>query len=475
MSSSDAAGIGDRVSDLEIAGAWVVDPTTGREGPADLAVEDGVLARLDWHEPTGATVGTGIVVAPGLVDLHAHFREPGFEDAETVATGQLAAGHGGFSTVCLMPNTDPPVDEAPVLATVLGRAFESGSPVRVLAWGAATRGRAGAELASLGELADGGALGFSDDGNPIESGVLFRNALVYAAMLGRILVDHPEDRALTKGAEANEGLVATVLGLRGWPAAGEEAAVARDLAILADVVAADAPGARLHLTHLSTAGSIELVRRAKGARLPVTCDVTPHHMALTDEWLAGARRFAWGSGRGNPWEDGAIVALPFATSLRVNPPLRTRSDALALLAGLRDGTVDAIATDHAPHTQVDKEVEFGFAATGISGMETALGLALAAVEAGQLALVRAVEALTTGPARVLGDVPMAATGRPVAPGLVVGQAADLVVLDRADGWEVSARSLRSLGKNSPLLGMRLPGRVLATVAGGRLAWLDDEA
>jgi dihydroorotase len=220
-------------------------------------------------------------------------------------------------------------------------------------------------------------IGFSDDGSPVHRAELFRNALAYAGMLGLPLVDHPEDLELTAGAEANDGLIATVLGLKGWPGAAESSAVARDIALLADVVA-EVPAARLHLTHLSTAASIEHVRRAKAAGLPVTCDVTPHHLVLTDEWIAGARRWAWGAldGEGrarDPWRDGALVAGPYDTTQRVNPPLRSAVDARACLAGLLVGTVDAVATDHAPHTEVDKDVEFGLAKPGIAGIETALG------------------------------------------------------------------------------------------------------
>jgi dihydroorotase len=318
-------------------------------------------------------------------------------------------------------------------------------------------------LAALGELADAGVVGFSDDGSSVSSGPLLRNALAYAGALGLPVVDHPEEASLTAGAEANDGFVATVLGLKGWPAAAEEAAVARDIAILADVVR-DVPGARLHLTHVSTAGALDLVRRAKPAGLPVTCDVTPHHLALTDEWLAGARRWAW-EASGDPWADGALTAAPYASALRVNPPLRTPADAAACREALVDGTADAIATDHAPHTQVDKDVEFGLASNGISGIETALGVALAAVDAGLITLQRAIEALTVGPARVLGA---AAVGRPV--GLVEGAPADLVVFDRSEGWTVSAEALRSRGKNSPLVGRELPGVVLMTIAAGRVAF-----
>ena len=256
----------------------------------------------------------------------------------------------------------------------------------------------------------------------------------------------------------------------GEPAAAEALAVARDIELLAEV-RGDVPGARLHLTHLSTAASIEHVRRAKAAGLPVTCDVTPHHLALSDEWLAGARRWAWDAldGEGaarDPWRDHALVADPYDSSLRVNPPLRSAVDARACLEGLLDGTVDAIATDHAPHTQVDKDVEFGLARPGIAGIETALGLMLEAVDAGLLPLTRALEALTSGPARVL----VAVAGATATPALSEGAVADLVVFDRGTRWTVEPSAMRSRGWGGPLLGRTLPGAVRLTVAAGRLAF-----
>jgi dihydroorotase len=456
------------VTDLDLSRAWLVDPASGREGPGELVVRDGVLETVTWLEGTEADGidASGVIVAPGFIDLHAHLREPGNEDAETIASGLAAAAHGGFTTVCAMANTSPAIDEPGVLALVRSAGEASGSPVELLAHGAVTVGRAGETLAALGELADAGVVGFSDDGAPVRSAAIVRNALAYAGALGLPLVDHPEDPTQTEAAEANEGVVATVLGLRGWPASAEAAAVARDLAILAEVVR-DVPGARLHLTHVSTAGSLALIRAAKADGLPVTCDVTPHHLALTDDWIAGARRYAWEAGTdGDPWRDEAIVAGPYASSLRVNPPLRTPADALACLAALRDGTADAIATDHAPHTEVDKQVEFGLAANGISGIETAIGLILAAVDAGELPLLRAIEALTIGPARVLGP----RTRRAGGVGLIEGAPADLVVIDRSENWTVTSESLASRGKNSPLLGRELAGVVILTMAGGAVAW-----
>lgn len=461
-----AAGeVGQVVAELDLSAVWAVDPATGREGPADLVVRDGRLETLMWLEGPDAEGidATGVIVAPGFIDLHAHLREPGNEDAETVASGLAAAAHGGFTTICAMPNTDPTLDEPGVLSLVRAAAAASGSPVELQAYGAVTAGRKGEQLAALGELGDAGVVGFSDDGAPVRSATILRNALAYAGTAGLPVVDHAEDASATEGAEANDGFVATVLGLRGWPASAEATAVARDLAILADVVR-DVPGARLHLTHLSTAGALDLVRGAKAAGLPVSCDVTPHHLALTDEWLAGARRWAWDAS-GDPWGDAALEAQPYDPSLRVNPPLRSVEDGAAVLAALLDGTADAVATDHAPHTEVDKAVEFGYAANGISGIETALGLLLAAVDAGRVPLARAIAALTVGPADVLRS-----RSRRERPGLTEGASADFVVFDRGDGWTVTPEALSSRGKNSPLLGRQLSGRVLLTIADGRIAY-----
>jgi len=447
---------------------WLVDPLAGREGPGEIELDDGVVRRVSWQGDRPAGEPPGLVIAPGFIDLHAHLREPGDEDAETIASGLAAAAHGGFTTVCAMPNTAPPADDPAVLARVGAAAAASGSPVRVLPYGCVSAGRAGDALAPLGELADAGAVGFSDDGSPVRSASLFRSALLYAGSLGLPLVEHAEDPALTAGAEMHEGYVATVLGLAGWPAAGEVSAVARALAILDDAMH-DEPRARLHLTHLSTAASLALVHAARARGLPVTCDVTPHHVALSDEWVAGSRRWSWDAvddhGRArDPWVDGALTARPFDSATRVNPPLRSPEDALACLAALADGTADAVATDHAPHTVVDKDVEYGLAANGISGLETALGLLLAAVDARRLTLARAIEVLTVGPAGVLGS-------RAPAPGLREREPADLVVFDRSASWRVERETLSSRGSNTPLLGRELRGVVRLTVAGGRIAHL----
>jgi dihydroorotase len=379
----------------------------------------------------------GHLVVPGFIDLHAHLREPGGEESETVATGAAAALRGGFTTVCAMPNTDPAIDSPGLVAELLARGRAAGA-ARVLPIASITRGRKGRELADLVELAAAGAVAFSDDGSPVEDARLFRSALEYARVTGRPVIEHPQDLALSAKGVMHEGAVSARLGLPGIPAAAEEAAVARDIAL------AKATGGRLHLTHLSTAGSIELVRRAKADGIAITCDVTPHHLAMTDEWVAGSRAFAW------EVEDEALMATPYDSSTKVNPPLRTLADVRALWAGLADGTVDAIATDHAPHASVKKEVEFDQAAFGISGLETALALVLGGIRVHWGALGTIVSALSTGPARVLGiEVP----------------ADDWVAIDRDAEWVVTADALASKGKNTPLLGRAVMGRVVRAVRG----------
>lgn len=465
--------------DLDLSRVWLVDPLRGKEGPAEVVVRRGVIRSMRWlrgAEADGVT-DRGVVVAPAFVDLHAHLREPGNDAAETIATGMRAAAHGGFGTVCVMPNSDPPVDDAGAVARLDGLAMtpedvaEDEWHPEVLAWGTVTAGRRGEQLAPMAELAAAGVAGFSDDGAPVQSAAIFRNALAYAGALGLPIVDHAEEGTQTDGAEASDGLVATVLGLKGWPAAAEVSAVARDLAILEDVIR-DVPAARLHLTHLSVAGSFDLVRAAKARGLPVTCDVTPHHLALSDEWIAGARRWAWeaideGGHRRDPWAGVALDADPYDTATKVNPPLRAPEDAAACRRALRDGTADAIATDHAPHSRVDKAQEFGLAPNGISGIETALGVVLAAVDAGELTLRQAIEALTIGPARVLaGDDAQEVLG------FEEGAAASLVVFDRSARWDVTPETLRSRGKNSPLLGRRLGGRVLLSTSLGFVTYRD---
>lgn len=385
----------------------------------------------------------GLLVVPGFVDLHAHLREPGFEDSETIETGARAALRGGFTTICAMPNTEPAIDSPGLVAEVVARGLRA-SGARVLPIACITRGRRGTELADLVELARAGAVAFSDDGSPVSDGRLFRSALEYASSADRVVIEHPQDLALSGRGVMHEGAVAAALGLAGVPAAAEEVAVARDLAL------AQLTGARLHLTHLSTRGAVELVRRAKAGGLAITADVTPHHLALTDDWVAGSRAFAW--------EDAGARVSPYDPNTKVNPPLRGRADVEACWAGLRDGTLDAIATDHAPHSSTRKDVEYQEAAFGISGLETALPLLLAGVAAGLAPLEVVLRALTDAPGRILG----------------LDRNDDWIAIDRDAEWTADLSTVTSKGKNTPLLGRRLRGRVVLAVVDGRVRFDADQ-
>jgi dihydroorotase len=385
----------------------------------------------------------GLVAAPGLCDLHAHLREPGTDGSETIESGSRAAARGGFTTVCAMPNTDPATDRLERVAAVAGLARGAACRVRVIA--AATLDRLGAQPVDLDALA-GAAVGVSDDGSAVPGGI----ADTLGRQLARVglpLFEHPEDPELAAGAVMRAGATASRLGLAGWPPDAEITIVERDLAL------ADRTGAAVHLTHLSTAGSIEAIRRARARGVAVTCDVTPHHLALTDAWVAGSRAFAWE-------EPDPDASLAYDASCRVNPPLGSREDALALLDALADGTIDAIATDHAPHPPQRKLVPFAEAAPGLIGLETALSVGLAAVEAGRLELRTLVAALSSRPAAIVGE------GR----SLAVGSPADLVLFDPAARWRVEAGGLASTSANTPLLGRELPGVVRLTVADGRVTY-----
>ncbi|SRR5581483_2695563 len=371
--------------------------------------------------------GRGLVLLPGFVDLHCHLRQPGFEHKETIATGTLAAAAGGFTTVCCMPNTEPTIDTVGTLQHVVEIARQE-AVVRVLPIAAVTRARRGAELSDMAELAAAGAVAFSDDGSPVASSSMMRHALEYANSFGRVVIDHCEDPALTKGGAMHEGQVSERLGLPGWPAAGEEVMVARDVALAAQT------GARVHIAHVSSAGSVQVIRDAKRRGIRVTSEVTPHHLTLTDEWI----------------ERGAYDA-----NCKVNPPLRSEGDQLALIEGLLDGTIDAIATDHAPHAMADKACEFEQAAFGISNIETAFASLMGLVHAGKLPFDLLVDKLTRSPAAVLGlDLP----------------ADDWVLVDPDAEWTVDAARLHSRGRNTPLHGHTLRGRVMLTICRGRVVY-----
>jgi dihydroorotase len=441
----------------------IIEPALDRDGPGAVAIADGhvraigsdeqVRARLEalgiaegWHD---VTLPAGSILAPGFVDLHAHLREPGFEDKETIRSGAEAAARGGFTTLCAMPNTQPVMDSVATLTYVLQRAQDAPARIRPIA--AITRDEAGAELSEMMELAAAGAVAFSDDGQPVSNGRLLRSALEYAAPLGLPIVEHCQDRDLVGGGLMHEGTISTLLGLPGWPAAGEEIMLARDLALVR------LTGARYHAAHLSTAGAVALIRQAKAEGLPVTAEVTPHHLLLTDAWVAGERAGPLAEAlreMGLPLPPGAR----YDTNTKVNPPLRSAADAAALLEGLRDGTIDAIATDHAPHTTVDKACEYATAAFGISGLETALAALLALVHTGQLALPELIAALTMRPARAWKlDAGTLAEGTP----------ADIAIFEPSAEWTVAPEEMASRGKNTPLAGLTLRGRVSQTWLGGR--------
>ena len=428
---------------LGINGGRVIDPANGVDAIADLFIADGRIAAVGPHAGKDASEvidARGLVVCPGFVDIHAHLREPGFEHKETIASGTLAAAQGGFTTVCAMPNTEPPIDSAGMIEFVLRTAQTQGA-VRVLPIACITRGRAGKELADLAELAQVGAVAFTDDGAPVADPHLMRRALEYAGMLDVPVIDHCEDPMLSASGVMHEGWVSTRLGLRGNPTAAEETMVARDIAL------AEAIGSHVHIAHVSTAGSVDIIRQAKSRAVRVTAEVTPHHLALTHDVIIGSGEAPGG--------------VAYDTNAKVNPPLRTPSDVAACIEGLRDGTIDCIATDHAPHAIQDKLCEFDSAAFGISGLETALGLALRA-----LSLEEAIPALTIGPVRALGlDGHVEGLGS-----LSQDAPGDAVLVDPDAEWTVEPEVFASKGKNTPLSGRTLRARVVATIYGGRIAF-----
>ncbi len=412
----------------------VVDPASRVDDALDVLVEDGKVSRVEARiAARGAEVLdlSGLVVCPGFIDLHAHLREPGQEWKETIATGTRAAAAGGFTGVACMPNTVPVNDSRSVTEFVLAKAREEGA-IPVYPIGCVSKGQQGEELAEMGDMVEAGARAFSDDGRPVASSLLMRRALEYSRIFGVPIVDHCEDPSLVDGGVVNEGELSTRLGLRGWPGVAEDVIVERD-ALLAEYT-----GGHVHVAHLSTARSAEFVRRAKRARVQVTCEVTPHHLILTDKAVA-----------------------EYDTNAKMNPPLRTESDRKALLKALTDGTVDAIATDHAPHHVDEKAVEFSRAPFGIVGLETAVSLCLdRLVHPGAVSLGRLVDLLSVGPARILR---LSGKGS-----LAPGSDADVTVLDPSRRVTVDPARFRSKSANSPFLGWSLRGAPVLTLVGGRL-------
>jgi dihydroorotase len=426
---------------LLIQGGRIIDPGQGIDEIGSLLIAEGKISGLSkgaLPQP-GCDVldARGLIICPGLIDLHCHLRQPGFEDKETIATGSQAAARGGFTTVCCMPNTSPPLDSRATIDYVKSTAAAEGV-VRILPIGCISKGRKGEELAPMAELASAGVIAYSDDGKPVLNSNLMRQALDHSRVLDLPIIEHSEDTSLTEGGLMNEGEISTRLGLKGIPAAAEEIMIARDL-ILAHLT-----GARLHIAHVSTEGSVELIRRAKEKGITVTAEVTPHHLTLTEERVIG-----------------------YNTNAKVNPPLRTKRDTQALIQGLKENVIDAIATDHAPHTEADKMVDFALAAFGISGFETALGSLLSLVHDGQLSLKTLISKLTGEPSKIIGN----RYGR--LGSLEVGVSADVTIFDPDMEWTVDTKAFASKGKNTPLVGSRLKGKAVATIAQGKLVYKDE--
>jgi len=419
---------------LLIKGGRIIDPSQDIDDTRDVLIEEGRVARVGAEvADSEAEVfdASGLVVAPGFIDLHVHLREPGEEYKETIRSGAAAAVAGGFTSVCAMPNTNPVNDNASVTRYIIEKAREA-MLANVFPVGAITRGSAGAELAEMAEMKEAGAVAVSDDGRPVMNSQVMRHAMEYARDHGLVVVDHCQDMTLSAGGSMNEGRYSTLLGLRGMSRAAEESHVARDI-MLAEIT-----GARVHIAHISTAGAVEMVRRAKSQGLPVTCEVTPHHLALTDESVIG-----------------------FDTNTKMNPPLRTGEDRAALIEAVRDGIIDAIATDHAPHHADEKMLEYDRAPFGVIGLETALGVALGALyHTNRVGLSRIIEMLTVGPARAF------SLSRGT---LKEGAAADITVFDPEREWIVDPKDFKSKSRNSPFHGWKLKGAVVAAfVAGSRV-------
>jgi dihydroorotase len=417
---------------LVIRGGRVIDPANGIDAVSDLVIADGRIAAFS-AVPRDARIidATGLVVCPGFVDLHTHVREPGYEYKETVASATRAAAAGGFTTICAMPNTDPINDTRAVTELVIEVAAREGV-VNVRPIGAITKGSRGEELAEIGDLAEAGCVAVSDDGRPVTNSLVMRRALEYAQAFDLPVIDHCEDLALSADGVMHEGKISTMLGLHGIPAAAEEVMVARDLALC------ELTGGRLHLAHMSCAGSIRLIREAKARGVRVTAEACPHHFSLTDEAVLG-----------------------FSANAKMNPPLRPRADVEAVIEGLADGTIDAIATDHAPHAAEEKSWPIDQAPCGIIGLETALPLALALVAAGRLSLPQLIRLLTIQPAALI---------KIDRGSLSVGAVADVTILDPAKQWVVEPAEFRSKSRNTPFAGWKMTGRVVSTLVGGKVVY-----
>jgi dihydroorotase len=427
------------MADILLRGGRVLDPARNVDASADVLLQDGKVARVEpgIAAPSGARIVDvkGKWVVPGLIDMHTHLREPGQEYKETIETGTAAAAAGGFTAVCAMPNTVPPNDNRAITELIVRRSREVGV-VRVYPIGCITLGQKGENLAEMGELQEAGCVAVSDDGKGVMNSEVMRRALEYARGLGLVVIQHAEDINLSAGGPAHEGAASTRIGLRGQPAAAESAMVARDLELVA------LTGARYHVAHVSCSETVRLVREAKRRGLPVTCEVTPHHLTLTDEACAD-----------------------YDTATRVNPPLRSGADVAAVREALADGTIDAVATDHAPHSTVEKAVEFEQAASGMIGLETALGLCLELVHTNVITPLALFARMSAAPAKILG-----LAGGTLAPGSV----ADVTVVDPQAPWVCDPSRFRSRSRNSPFGGRDMRGRAMLTIVAGNIAFAEEK-
>ncbi|MEW6359133.1 MAG: dihydroorotase [Planctomycetota bacterium] len=415
-----------------IKGGKVFDPSQNLERVADVLIEAGKIKSVGKAARKASITidAKGLIVAPGLIDMHVHLREPGNEDEETIASGSAAAVAGGFTSVACMPNTDPPVDNEASAEFVFLQA-ERARMANIYPIGTITMGREGVDIAEIGQLSRGGVVGFSDDGDTVQNAGVMRIALQYARMFDRPIISHCEDKNLVGSGVMHSGYVSMVLGLPGMPSAGEEIIVNRDITL------AETTGAKLHIAHVSTAGSVDLIRRAKKRGVKVTAEVTPHHLALTDECVRS-----------------------YDPNFKMNPPLRTEKDQKALLKGLKDGTIDVIASDHAPHTVEEKDVEFGLAPFGVIGMESTLGVLFKTlIRKKVLTLSQMIAKLTVGPARVLG-IPKG-TLRP-------GADADVTIIDPDLEWTIDASKFKSKSRNCPFHGWKVKGKAVRTIVGGEI-------
>lgn len=426
---------------LLIQNGYIIDPAQGTNTGRSLFIEDGRVVGLLSHGdpvPDGSEVldATGLVVAPGFIDAHVHLREPGLEYKETIATGAAAAVAGGFTSVCAMPNTNPVNDNTAVTRFVIEQAEHAGL-ANVFPIGAITKNSDGSELAEMGEMKDAGIIAVSDDGRPVPSAGMMRRAMEYARGFALPVIDHCQDNSLARGGAMHEGHWSLVLGMPGMPAAAEEVDAERDCLL------AGLTGARVHLAHVSTRGAIAAVRRAKEKGLPVTCEAAPHYWTLTDEACEG-----------------------YDTNTKMNPPLRSREHVEAIIEGLRDGTIDVVASDHAPHHSDEKALEFDQAPFGITGLETAVGLAFDLVKQGVIDLERLVRLFSTNPARVFS---LEERGS-----LAQNAHADITILDPSCEWVFDVAASKSKSRNTPFHGRSMTGAAVATIVGGRLVYLNPD-